>query len=161
MTCHIDQSNKIEQTEKDTIMALSNGVKFTILIRAKDKRVIQNEFRIRGRPKNFILFTFSILLIFLLKKVKPVVPIVIDLEYKDGEKIIWDRLIEYSRSLDYKLNRSLISFKSVGKRSPAHRLAGKVSAGKQNPDLRVGTQEILEVIFPKKKIGHPRGPRSV
>ena len=62
MKCQIDQSNKIEQTEKDTVIALANGIKFTIMIRSKDKRIIQNEFRLRGKPRNFIVFTFSVLL---------------------------------------------------------------------------------------------------
>ncbi|MEK9143405.1 MAG: hypothetical protein AAB481_02140 [Patescibacteria group bacterium] len=97
MNVQIDQSNKVEQTEKDTVIALSNGVKFSVLIRAKDKRVIQNEFRLRGQPRNFTIFTFSMLLVFLLKKVKPRVPIVIDLEYKDKENIIREKLILYSK----------------------------------------------------------------
>lgn len=73
MTCHIDQSNKTEQTEKDTVIALSNGVKFTLLIRAKDK---------------------------------------IDLEYQGSEKIIKDRLIEYSRLLEFNFDWSSIKFKN-------------------------------------------------
>lgn len=161
MNVQIDQSNKIEQTQKDTVIALSNGVKFAVLIRAKDKRVIQNEFRLRGQPRNFIIFTFSILLVFLLKKVKPIVPVVIDLEYKDKENIIREKLILYSKRLDYDLDRSLITFRSVGKGSPAHKLAGKVTSRKQNPDLRVTAEGVMEILFPKKKTGHPEGSRSV
>ncbi len=151
MKVQIDQSNKIEQTEKDTVIALSNGMKFTVMIRAKDKREIQEEFRLNGEPRNFIVFTFSALLVLLLNKIKPVVSVVIDLEYKDKEDIIWDRLIEYSRLVGFEVDRSLISFKSVGKGSPAHKLAGKVSAHRQNPDLRVGAKEVLEIVFPKEK----------
>lgn len=163
MKCQIDQSNKVEQTEKDTVIALANGIKFTIMIRSKDKRAIQNEFKLRGKPRNFIVFTFSALLVFLLRKVDPVVPVIIDLEYKSSEPVIWDRLIEYSRLLKYELNRSLIIFKSVGKKSPAHKLAGKVAAGKQNPDLRISSDEIMKLIFPNKKTGHSHKskPRNV
>lgn len=161
MTCHIDQSNKIEQTQKDTVIALSNGVKVTLLIRAKEKRILQEEFRRRGEPRNFIIFTFSALLVFLLKKVKPVISVVIDLEYKDKEDIIREKLILYSKRLGYDLDRSLITFKSVGKGSPAHKLAGRVTARKQNPDLRVTAEEVMEILFPKKKTGHPKGSRSV
>lgn len=161
MNVQIDQSNKVEQTERDTVIALSNGVKFTVMIRAKDKRALQEEFRLRGEPRNFVLFTFSILLVFLLKKVKPAVSVVIDLEYKARENIIREKLILYSRRLGYDLDRSLISFKSVGKGSPAHKLAGRVTARKQNPDLRVTAEEVMKVLFPKKKTGHPEGSRSV
>lgn len=161
MICQIDQSNKVEQTEKDSVVALSNGVRLTVLMRAKDKRSLQEEFRVRGKPRNFILFTFSLLLVYLLKHAKLVVPVKIDLEYKDRESIIREKLILYSKRLGYDLDRSLITFKSVGKRSPAHKLAGKVTARKQNPDLRVTAKEAMEIIFPKKKTGHPEGSRSV
>ena len=163
MKVQIDQSNKIEQTQKDTVIALSNGIKFTILIRAKDKRTLQNEFRKRGEPRNFIVFTFSALLVFLLRKIKPAVSVIIDLEYSDKENIIWDRLVEYSRLVDFKIDRSLIRFKSVGKESPAHKLAARVSARKQNPDLRISAKEVIEVIFPKEKdrASLRLGPRSV
>lgn len=161
MKVQIDQSNKIEQTQKDTVIALSNGVKFTVLIRAKDKRVIQNEFRLRGEPRNFIVFTFSALLVFLLGKVKPAVEVIVDREYKEKEDIIREKLILYSKRLAHDFDRSQITFKLVGKGSPAHKLAGKVAARKQNPDWRISAEEMMEVIFPKRKIGRPKGPRSV
>lgn len=161
IVCDVDQSNKVEQTEKDTVVALSNGVKLTILMRSKDKRFLQEVFRSRGEPRNFVLFTFSLLLTRLLKHAKLAVPVRIDLEYKGNEDIIREKLILYSKRLGYDLDRSLITFKSIGKRSPAHKLAGKVTARKQNPDLRITIEEAVEILFPRKKIGHPEGSRSV
>ncbi|MCL4389940.1 MAG: hypothetical protein M1484_01250 [Patescibacteria group bacterium] len=153
----VDQSNKVEQTWKDTVLALSNDSEFTLLLRARDKRVIQEQFRLRGEPRNFILFTFSALLVFLLKNTKPTTLVTVDLEYKDSENIIHDRLINYSRLLKFDLNKVPVVFKSIGKKSPAHKLAGKVSSGKQNPDLRISLEEFLQVLFPKEKDRASRG----
>lgn len=156
MTCHIDQSNKVEQTEKDTVIALSNGVRLTILMRANDKRILQQVFRQRGEQRNFILYTFSLLVIHLFKHAKIAIPVRVDLEYKGGEGVILNRLTEYSKKLNFKLDKSLISFKSIGKGSPAHALAGKVTSGKQNPDFRLTAKEAMEIFFPKKKTGCSR-----
>jgi len=41
MKYQIDQSHKIEQTNKNTILCLSNGTEYTILITGKTKRKIQ------------------------------------------------------------------------------------------------------------------------
>lgn len=112
----VDQSNKVEQTWKDTVLALSNDSEFTLLLRARDKRVIQEQFRLRGEPRNFILFTFSALLVFLLKNTKPTTLVTVDLEYKDSENIIHDRLINYSRLLKFDLNKVPVVFKSIGKK---------------------------------------------
>ena len=45
MRIEIDQSNKIEQTNKDTIIGLSNDKTFTVLIKAREKRKLQEELK--------------------------------------------------------------------------------------------------------------------
>lgn len=156
MIYQIDQSHKIEQTEKDTILALSNDVQFSVVLKAKDKRAIQREFRQRGEPRNFILFTFSLLLVYLLKQIEPGKRVVIDLEYKGSENIIHDRLIEYSRRFRINIDCLQISFRSVGKESPAHRYAARIATKKEKPNLIVEKKELIKILFPRKKIGHPK-----
>lgn len=46
MSYQIDQSRKIEQTNKDTVLAISNGRTFTVLLRARDKRLLQSIYRV-------------------------------------------------------------------------------------------------------------------
>jgi len=45
MKIEIDQSGKIEETNVDTVIALSNGVKFSVRIHRRTKRRLQEEFR--------------------------------------------------------------------------------------------------------------------
>lgn len=58
MVYQIDQSGKIENTSVDTVLCISNGKWFSVLIKAKTKREIQKFFRRRGQNRNYVLFTF-------------------------------------------------------------------------------------------------------
>ncbi len=44
MQIEVDQSGKIEQTSYDTVLALTNGVSYTILLKKKDKRALEKIF---------------------------------------------------------------------------------------------------------------------
>ena len=44
----IDQSGKIERTQENTVLALSDGVKASILILAVEKRECVKQLRLRG-----------------------------------------------------------------------------------------------------------------
>jgi len=61
MTYQIDQSGKIEQTEKYTVLALSNENHFAVILSAKNKRRLQEMFRILGAPRLFIDYVFAAL----------------------------------------------------------------------------------------------------
>jgi len=67
MKIEINQSNKIEQTNKDTIIGLSNQKAFTILINRKIKRKLQEEFRKQGKPRLFVYRTFIAGVVLLIK----------------------------------------------------------------------------------------------
>jgi len=58
MKVQIDQSWKIENTNKDTILAFANSKTHAIRIPAKVKKDIQTQFRLVGMPKLFIYRTF-------------------------------------------------------------------------------------------------------
>ncbi|MCX6810253.1 MAG: hypothetical protein NTY30_00740 [Candidatus Berkelbacteria bacterium] len=51
MKIEIDQSGKIEETGKPTVIAFSNGKSASIIISAKDKKLVQTVFRKIGQPK--------------------------------------------------------------------------------------------------------------
>jgi len=52
----VDQSGKIEQTNKDTVLALSNEISYAVLIPARVKREAINLLRATGkRGKNVYL----------------------------------------------------------------------------------------------------------
>lgn len=54
----IDQSGKIEQTNKLTIVAFSNDKSGSVLLSASDKRVLQEIYRKAGKPRVFPTQTF-------------------------------------------------------------------------------------------------------
>lgn len=55
MNIEIDQSGKIENTNKDTVIAFSDDTCGSILIKAVDKREIQKIFRDIGKSRIFYL----------------------------------------------------------------------------------------------------------
>lgn len=86
MKVEIDQSVKIEQTNKGTVLAFSNEEEYAILIPGKVKRKLQELFREKGRPRLFISRTFAAGITLLLQNHLPKFQkIVIDLEYPGKE----------------------------------------------------------------------------
>ena len=151
MKYQIDQSNKIEQTEKDTIIAVSNDIRFAIKLKAKDKRIIQEIFRSLGKPRNFVYFTFAALLAILLKGAGVSKKVIIDQEYIGHERAIIDKLMNYLKRTGVRTKTILVEFGLLGKLSPAHILAARVATKKLKPDKIVSLKQILRLIFPKKK----------
>ena len=96
MRLEINQSNKVEQTNKDTIIGLANEKTFTILINRKTKRKLQEEFRRGGKPRLFIYRTFMAGVTLLLKyaQLKNLSQAVIDEEYYGKDKILKSIFLE-------------------------------------------------------------------
>lgn len=89
MKIEIDQSGRVEYTSHDTVIAFSNSKKGAIIIKAKDKREIQDVFRKMGKGQLFVIRLFTILIFILLKKEKEIDDITIDIEYPG-----WDAQIK-------------------------------------------------------------------
>ncbi len=106
MKVEIDQSGKVEQTNKNTILCLSNDNWDAIIIKAKTKRQLQEIFRRHGQIRNFIIFTFSSLLAILIKRNLHLGKITIDQEYFGKEKIIMNKAVEdvWNTARYYKTN---------------------------------------------------------
>lgn len=88
MTYQIDQSGKIEQTEKNTVIAYANGNQYAVMIPKKLKRKIQEAFRIHGMTSLFIYILFSIGVFYLLKPLRQNTQITIDIEYPGKDKLL-------------------------------------------------------------------------
>ncbi len=111
----IDQSGKIEQTNKTTVVCLANGKWDTIEISAKTKRQLQEIFRRNGQPRNFIIFSFCAALSILIKRNTYLKYVVIDREYFGKEPVIKEILLEMLG------NRKIeIEFTTIGKKVQAH-----------------------------------------
>lgn len=148
----IDQSGKIEDTARPTVIALSNDIQIGLLLRTKDKLIIQGYFRDINQPENYYYFTFAALLAILLSKVKLSKKVYVDREYYGHEEAIKERLSFYYKKIpELKYALPEIEFCLVGKSSAAHILAGKITHKLQKPNIIITSKEIINLIFSNKK----------
>ena len=141
MKFEIDQSGKIEQTDKNTILCLSNDKWFAILIEAKTKRKLQDIFRQHGQARNFVIFTFSAGLAILFEKRPNIDKVIIDREYSGKEAVIKRIVSEMLRASGKK--EPMIDFSQIGKGAMAHHWAHEVASKKVSAHYVAGFKEIL------------------
>lgn len=144
----IDQSGKIEQTERNTVIACINGQQVTILLKSGEKRKLQKVFKAANMQKFFPFVTFAALVAILLHKLQSKNKVVIDREYFGHEDFIEERIETFITQAGSKIPQ--ISFGHVGKLSKAHQLGYRVAVGKEKTTLTVNAGEVLKVIFGTK-----------
>lgn len=148
MKIEIDQSNKIEQTNKDSVVSFSNNIFGCVLIRAKDKREIEKVFQRTGKPKIFVYKLFAILIFILIKEhLRKIDEIVIDKEYPGKDNLIKSFLMREIKKVRPDFLPQAIIFKQIGKKSRAHFVAYGVIANKKQPDKVVGVKTILRFLI--------------
>lgn len=148
----IDQSGKIEQTNKVTVIAFSNGKHGSVKIAARDKRYLQDIYRRAGKSKSFTIQVFSALLYLLFEKFKlERIVVVVDREYPGHEPIIKSYLIQLAdKRGKIKLSTDNIRFGLVGKGSSSHGVASKAFKANR-ADFSVSKEEILSLILSYEK----------
>lgn len=139
----IDQSGKVEKTSKNTVLALSNDSWDAVIIKAKTKRQLQEIFRRNGQVRNYVLFTFSAGLAVLIKRNIHVNSIIVDREYFGKEPII-KKIVTEILTREKKLPE--IHFGLIGKLSPAHDIAAKITHKKQEAKYEINLGKILRLI---------------
>ncbi|NMB92525.1 MAG: hypothetical protein GYA31_02795, partial [Parcubacteria group bacterium] len=125
MKTEIDQSGKIEQTNIDTIIALSNNVKGGVILNRKVKHQLQDYFRRNKKSRIFSYIVFSVCIAILLKELKIKQKVIVDLEYLGHNEFIRTHVCLYLKRLGIK-HPTTIFFASIGKHSPADNLANKI-----------------------------------
>ncbi len=152
MTYQIDQSGKVEQTNKDTVIAYANATQYAVLIPRRTKRIVQEIFRLHGFTKLFIYFLFSVGVYYLLESLSKESEVVIDTEYPGKDNII----LNFVNSLLKKNRKSThnIRFARIGNRPPAHYAAKDVFDKKIKPDKVLTLEDIIKAI--KKTDGRLR-----
>jgi len=147
MHTDIDMSGRIEETNKPTVLALANGLSFSILISARDKRTVIDTLRTHKphwERKLIHIFVFGTLVFMLLKDyLEKLDYVVIDPEYPGYERDIKDRILLLCRKHRVQVNKEQITFEYVGKKSPAHAVAIAVFRGERIPDRQVTADAIL------------------
>lgn len=154
MKIEIDQSGKIENTNRPTVVAFSNKMGGALVILAKDKKAIQRYFRSLKKPKLFVPLTFAILVFCLIKKyISKNDQIIIDREYPGYEKLIADKLIGLFEK-ETKITGLAISVSQIGKKSKAHDLAWKELHKRSHKDAaKVSSEKIIKILRTNLKSG--------
>jgi len=144
----VDQSGKIEDTRVDTVLALSNSIKYAVRIPAGVKRKALHYLRARGkRGRRLYLSLFATALYHLLREhLDTFSLIVIDVEYKGHERDIKLMLLNMIRKVYWEYPADRIVFSPVGKKSSAHRWALAVYRGTAQPDRILSLAELVDPI---------------
>lgn len=122
MKIEIDQSGKVEQTAQKTVIGDSLGN--SVFLTAKDKRKIQEVYRLAARPNVFVYETFAILTALLIKKTFNNTNIyIVDLEYPGHEHLVQGLIKKFLNKMNVRLSIHQIRFEKVGKKSMAHKTA--------------------------------------
>ena len=147
MNIEIDQSGKIEKTNKNTIIGFSNSISKSIIIHAKDKQELQKLFREAGRYRIFIYKVFAILIFILIKDyLDDIKEIVIDEEYSGKSTLIKSYLFQEIVKIKPNFLAENVAFKRIGKKSKAHYVAYGTAIKKRVADKIVNSKDILKFI---------------
>jgi len=141
----VDQSIKVEQTRQDTVLAFSDGIQRVILIPAEVKRACQQELRSRGvKPGMLALRMFTAGLLLLLKgQMDSIASLTIDTEYEGKEGEIKGLLLPFILQWVPGFPKEAITFRRIGRRSSAHKLAWETHRGERKPDQVATLEELL------------------
>lgn len=140
---YIDQSGKIEKTNKVTVLCLSNKEWDAVLIKARTKRQVQEIFRRNGQIRNYVLFTFCAGLSCLIGRNIKYHRLIIDQEYFGKEPIIEKLILEMLRD---KKKVPEIVFTLIGKKAMAHTRANDIATKKLKAKKVLNSEEILRKI---------------
>ena len=149
MIIEIDQSGKIEETAKDTVIAFTDkkGFKQSIKITAREKRKLQKFFRNLERPRFYTHKVFSVLIFLLIKDyLHKLDRIIIDPEYPGYEELLRNLIFELIQATDDNFEKNQITFKRVGKQSSVHDLAWHVFRRLKKPSRTVASTDLLKII---------------
>ncbi len=131
MTYQIDQSGKVEDTNKLTTVCVANGKVKTLKISPKEKRKLITTMRILDAPKKIFIYKTFAALVFLLIKDEKITRVSIDKEYPGHEAFIKEIILRLYKKIKYKL--PIIEFSLIGKTSLAHKIAIETFRGMRKP----------------------------
>ncbi len=131
----------------DTVLAFSNGITRSIRIPAQAKRICLKVLRrTRQGGKAIYMRMFAAALFMLLgPRAQQIGRVVIDIEYEGREAEIKARLIRLAYRHNVQLAPRQITFRAIGKSSPAHHAALAVFRGETPADLVVRASDLLRV----------------
>ncbi|MEW6610867.1 MAG: hypothetical protein AB1352_04575, partial [Patescibacteria group bacterium] len=137
----IDQSNRIEELNKDTIIALANkDVSYTHVLTKKTKRHLHEIFRKSGERKRFGPALFAAAIVSLLERTGVrSTDIDVDVEYPGYEALMQGMIELYDANAH-------VAFRSIGKSSPAHIAAYSVHKKENAADHAFSIDEMIDAL---------------
>lgn len=147
MTYQIDQSGKVEDTKKLTVVAFADGKVKSLKISAVEKRKLVKIMRLLDYPKKTFIYKIFAGLVFLLLKDEKIEQVMIDKEYPGHEAIIKDVLLRLFKKIGKR--RPEIMFNKISKKSPAHKAALEVFRGKRKPDIIIKAGDAMQLLYKK------------
>ena len=141
MHIEIDQSGKVEQFNKDTVIAFSNKNQYSVLI---PKNVKQEAFKLyKGKIKDLRYRLFCIGVYYCLRDyIKEKELITICCEYIGKENLIKSFLLDYLRKDYPMIDTKIIRFGRIGKNSNAHTVAIDVFRSNRRPNKILSLNEV-------------------
>lgn len=150
MRIEIDQSGKLEDTHKPTVVSFSNGKNRSIIIFATEKQRLQRYFRKIGKPTVYVYVTFALLIYILVKSEKKIVQIIIDREYPGQEPLIKSYLLTFFRErTKINIDKKSVVFQLITKNSNAHLIALDCYRNKK-ANIKITANEIVRLIDKKR-----------
>ncbi len=148
----VDQSIKINDLARDTVLAIANGISFAIVIPSNVKRAVMRHLREKGKSQTAAtIYAFSVGLYLLLRNVvRAIDQAYIDVEYTGWESAIKNIVVALLRRDDPSFDPSPIIFRHIGKKSSAHHLAIEIARHRRLPNKRIGEAEFLGMLSQRK-----------
>lgn len=137
----VDQSVRIEELIKDTIIGLANKEQgFTLVLPVSVKRKLHEQFRREGKPKQFGWKIFAAAVTVTVRKSQyKLQDIIVDIEYPGYER-------EIRQFIQRRVKVDTIYFRSIGKKSPAHLAAYGVYSKRMKVNVRTNIRELLNIL---------------
>jgi hypothetical protein len=145
----IDQSGKIEKTNKPTAVAFSDSqMGGSVLVPQEVKKLAFTYLEERfGRDKINIIRIFAASTVVLLRAYNlKVASLIIDREYPGYDPILKNLIVDYGRKLGLQLDAEDISIQEIGKKSEAHWLAYDVFTKKKKAGRTIQLRDLLKVL---------------
>ena len=131
----------------ETTIAVSNDLTVTVRITAGVKRKVREVLLERGvKPRMVMIRMFvGAILLAICDHLGEISTLTLDEEYTGYEAIIKSLLLDRIRSLGFEFARDDIVITRIGKNSPAHRAAIRVTRRQVKADKMPSAEELLEV----------------
>jgi hypothetical protein len=142
----VDQSGRIEMSGETTVAA-SNDFTVTVRVTARVKQEVREALLERGvKPRMLMIRMFvGTILLAIHDHLRDIHLLTIDEEYTGYEAAIKSLLLDRIRALGVEFRKESIVIAWIGKGSPAHRAAIKVTRRQAIADKAPSVKEFLEV----------------